>query len=296
MKKILAIILCCIFIVSAAACGSSAPAASTAPAAASEPEAAEETALPDWADNLSDAGKATLTELIGVGKLTIGTSADYPPFEFHTEIDGKDTIIGFDISIAQAIADMIGVELDITDMSFDNLLMSLSKGDFNMVIASMGVSEERQKAVDFTNSYYIPKELIVVRTEDADQYTVPESLAGKTVAAQKGTVLVNNAIKYAGEENVVQLVKVQDEMAELMAGKVDAVLCDDAVAAGYAAVYDELAVVDIGLENGAMPTAIAIQKGDAGMVELVNYILSTFDQSTLDSWLGEAQATAGIED
>ena len=109
MKKVVVLILALIMTMSLVACGGS-----------SEGSAAAES------DSYIDQIKAK-------GELVVGTSADYPPYEFHTEIDGVDTIVGFDISIAQAIADDLGVELKIVDMSFENLLMSLSNGEFDMV-------------------------------------------------------------------------------------------------------------------------------------------------------------------
>ena len=139
MKKIIALILALAMVFSFTACGGGS----------------------------SDSGKSVIDEIKAKGKLTVGTSADYPPYEFHTEIDGVDTIVGFDIAIAKAIADDLGVELEIVDMSFDNLLMSLANGEFDMVIAAITSNEEREKAVDFSDPYLVSKNLILVKTENA---------------------------------------------------------------------------------------------------------------------------------
>ena len=106
-----------------------------------------------------------IKEIKDSGKLVVGTSADYAPFEFHTKIDGEDTIVGFDIAIAQKIADSLGVELEVVDMAFDSLLISLDNGDFDMVLASLGATEERKKAVDFSEPYHQSTHLVVVRAE-----------------------------------------------------------------------------------------------------------------------------------
>ena len=76
--------------------------------------------------SLTACAGSALDQIKQKGELVVGTSADYPPYEFHAEVDGKDTIVGFDMEIAQAIADKLGVSLKIVDMSFDNLLMSLA--------------------------------------------------------------------------------------------------------------------------------------------------------------------------
>lgn len=261
----------------------------------SKADPAADVAVPDWINSLSDEGIAAAKAIIANGKLVLGTSADYAPFEFHTEINGTDTIVGFDISIAQYMAEQLGVELEIVDMSFDNLLISLNKGDFDIVLAAMSSNEERAKAVDFSNEYYLSNNVILVQKQNADKYTTKESLQGVSMAAQKGTVCETRAKDLAGESSVVSLVKVQDMVSELLAGKVKAVLLDKPVASGYVIMQDSLEMVDIGLvaEEGM---SVAMKKDSAGLTELVNCMLSQLTEEQLDSWMGEAQVTAGVEE
>ena len=261
----------------------------------SKADPAADVAVPDWINSLSDEGIAAAKAIIANGKLVLGTSADYAPFEFHTEINGTDTIVGFDISIAQYMAEQLGVELEIVDMSFDNLLISLNKGDFDIVLAAMSSNEERAKAVDFSNEYYLSNNVILVQKQNADKYTTKESLQGVSMAAQKGTVCETRAKELAGESSVVSLVKVQDMVSELLAGKVKAVLLDKPVASGYVIMQDSLEMVDIGLvaEEGM---SVAMKKDSAGLTELVNCMLSQLTEEQLDSWMGEAQVTPGVEE
>ena len=261
----------------------------------SKADPAADVAVPDWINSLSDEGIAAAKAIIANGKLVLGTSADYAPFEFHTEINGTDTIVGFDISIAQYMAEQLGVELEIVDMSFDNLLISLNKGDFDIVLAAMSSNEERAKAVDFSNEYYLSNNVILVQKQNADKYTTKESLQGVSMAAQKGTVCETRAKDLAGESSVVSLVKVQDMVSELLSGKVKAVLLDKPVASGYVIMQDSLEMVDIGLvaEEGM---SVAMKKDSAGLTELVNCMLSQLTEEQLDSWMGEAQVTAGVEE
>ena len=261
----------------------------------SKADPAADVAVPDWINSLSDERIAAAKAIIANGKLVLGTSADYAPFEFHTEINGTDTIVGFDISIAQYMAEQLGVELEIVDMSFDNLLISLNKGDFDIVLAAMSSNEERAKAVDFSNEYYLSNNVILVQKQNADKYTTKESLQGVSMAAQKGTVCETRAKELAGESSVVSLVKVQDMVSELLSGKVKAVLLDKPVASGYVIMQDSLEMVDIGLvaEEGM---SVAMKKDSAGLTELVNCMLSQLTEEQLDSWMGEAQVTAGVEE
>ena len=261
----------------------------------SKTDAASDVAVPDWVNGLSDEAVAAAKTIIANGKLVLGTSADYAPFEFHTEINGTDTIVGFDVSIAQFMAEQLGVELEVIDMSFDNLLISLNKGDFDIVLAAMASNEERAKAVDFSNEYYLSNNVILIQKQNADKYTSQESLQGVSMAAQKGTVCEPRAQALAGAENVVSLVKVQDMVSELLAGKVEAVLVDKPVASGYAMMQDSLEMVDIGLETEE-GMSVAMKKASAGLVELVNAMLSQLTEEQLDSWMGKAQVTAGVEE
>ncbi|MDZ4906989.1 transporter substrate-binding domain-containing protein, partial [Clostridium perfringens] len=104
------------------------------------------------------------------GKLVVGLSADYAPYEFHIMKDGKDEIVGFDVEIAKEIAKDMGVELEIKDMKFDSLVAAVPTGKIDMVISGMSPTEERKKAVDFSDIYYVAEHGMVVRAEDKDKY------------------------------------------------------------------------------------------------------------------------------
>ena len=174
MKKALALLLAVMTVFSLAACG------------AKKDDAAADTTSDPAGDTAQEETSSTpnVDAIKKAGVLVVGTSADYPPYEFHTEIDGKDTIVGFDIAIAQYFADQMGVELKVVDMSFNSLLISLAKGDFDLVMAGMTPNEERKKAVDFTDVFYRNKQIVLIRTEDADKFQTMEDLVGHKGAVQ----------------------------------------------------------------------------------------------------------------
>lgn len=291
MKKLMALVLSLALTLSLAACGgsdSSSAGSSAAAGGSSTVDSAASAVVADWES--SD----RIQKIKDAGKLVMGTSADYPPFEFHTEIDGVDTITGFDVLIAGKIAEKLGVELEIVDMSFDNLLMSLNRGDFDIVMASLTPSEERKQAVDFSDAYFYGSQVVLVRAEDADKYTTTESLKACPVAAQKGAVQVPIANEIAGEANVVQLVKVGDMVNELKGGKVEAIFLDNIIAGGYDAVHDDLVMADIGIEYESNGNCVACKKGDAEMVACVNAVLAELGEENINALLEEAQSMAGI--
>jgi polar amino acid transport system substrate-binding protein len=273
MKKVVVLILALIMTMSLVACGGS-----------SEGSAAAES------DSYIDQIKAK-------GELVVGTSADYPPYEFHTEIDGVDTIVGFDIAIAQAIADDLGVELKIVDMSFDNLLMSLSNGEFDMVNAGLSADEERMKTNDFSDTYLESKNLILVRKEDESKYTTTDSLKGVKTGAQTGTMCYDRIVPFVGEDSMVGLAKVPDLVMELKNGKVDVITLDYMAVLTYAAENDDLVAVDCGLPSDDEGYSIAFQKGNTEMVEYVNGVLAELKESgAIEQYIIEAQELAGTEE
>ena len=276
MKKIIVLLMAVMMTMGLAACGGSADGS----AAASGGES----------DSYIDQIKAK-------GELVVGTSADYPPYEFHTEIDGVDTIVGFDIAIAQAIADDLGVELKIVDMSFDNLLMSLSNGEFDMVIAGLSADEERMKTTDFSDTYLESKNLILVRKEDESKYTTTDSLKGVKTGAQTGTMCYDRIVPFVGEDSMVGLAKVPDLVMELKNGKVDVITLDYMAVLTYAAENDDLVAVDCGLPSDDEGYSIAFQKGNTEMVEYVNGVLAELKESgAIDQYIIEAQELAGTEE
>lgn len=215
----------------------------------------------------------------GLTKLVLGTSADYPPFEFHVLQDGQDKIVGIDVFLAQQIAEDMGVELEISDMDFDMLLNLMNKGDVDMVIAAMELKDDRAAAADYSDPYYTDEApLIVVRKADLDQYNTLEDFTGKTVGAQTGTTKADIVLGTDPEKphmtdvQDLLLPKVTDLIAQLQFEKCDAVVLDAAVAQKYVASNDELAIVEsIDLGEAAEPYRVWVAKGDPkGLLPSIN--------------------------
>ena len=226
-----------------------------------------------------DAASSALDQIKQKGELVVGTSADYPPYEFHTEVDGKDTIVGFDMEIAQAIADKLGVSLKIVDMSFDNLLMSLANDEFDLVIAGL-----------FSDPYLEAKNLILVRAEDADKYASLDDLKGVKGGAQTGSKPYNNCVTYCGEETTVGLAKVQDLVMELEAGKLDVVFLDYMTVLSYADAKEDLAAVDLGIPETSDGYSIAVKKGNTELAEFINGVLAELkEQNAIEQFIVEAK-------
>jgi polar amino acid transport system substrate-binding protein len=236
------------------------------------------------------------------GKLVIGTSADFPPYEFHVQASGKDQIVGFDIAVAKEIAADLGVKLEIKDMSFDGLLAALQAGTIDLVLAGMNPTDERKKAVDFSDVYYVSKQGVMVRTADKAKYATKESLKDVVIGAQKGAIQVGLAKELKGvpkadqdkpNAQVKELAKVSDLVLELKFKKIEAIAMEWAVGDAYAEKNPDVCMTSIVLQADG-GSAVAFKKGAPEFVAAVNKTLARLVQAkAVDKFV--AQATDLIE-
>ncbi|QKS46481.1 transporter substrate-binding domain-containing protein [Paenibacillus cellulosilyticus] len=223
------------------------------------------------------------------GKLVLGTSADYPPYEFHHTKDGQDEIVGFDIAIAQQIAKDLGVELEIQDMKFDGLLLALNSGKVDLVISGMTPTEERAKSVDFSNVYYTAEQGVLVKKDAAASYQSFDDLKGKRIGVQKGSIQEGIAKGIEGAQ-LTSLSKISDLVMELQSGRVDAVIAEMPVTKLYAANQPTLELTNIAVptsEEGS--AAIAVKKNNKSLVDALNATLDKLKQDgSLDKYIVDA--------
>ncbi len=243
--------------------------------AQSEPEAEAE-------DSETEAGADTeaASEALADGILTVGTNAEFPPFEYVGD-DGEPD--GFDIALIKAIGEKLGVEVQVENMEFDSLVASIgSKVDVS--IAGMTVTEERQQSVDFSDSYYEAVQYVIL--PEGSEIATAADLEGKAIGVQLGTTGDFIASDDIADAQVSQYNKGMDAVNDLINGKVDCVIIDKNPALVFASKFEgQLTAVD-GAEFGFEPEeyAIAIPKGDAALVAQINTALAeiktdgTFDE------------------
>ncbi|MFL2104855.1 transporter substrate-binding domain-containing protein [Desemzia sp. FAM 23991] len=215
----------------------------------------------------------TVADIQEKGELVVVTSADYPPYEWHLVKDGKDKIVGFDIDIAQKIADELEVELVINDMDFNGLIPAVSTGKADLVIAGMNPTPERAENVDFTDVYVTTQDVVLIKKEDQDKFNSPESLKDMKWATQKATIQ-EDFLKESYPDSYLQSVgKWGAAILSLTTGKVDGILMVETVANQYAKSNEDLAVAEIDLGSEPNQAAIAVQKGSDDLLTTVNDIL-----------------------
>lgn len=297
-KKILGLALSAALTLSLlSACGGgSATTPAPAESKAAEP-AQSQAAEPAPAESKAAEGPKTVQE----GKLIMGTSADYAPFEFHILDNGEDKIVGMDVAVAQAIADDMGLELEIMDMNFDNLLTMMAQGKCDMVIADIESTPDREAAADASQPYYEDlAPMVLVKKANLDQYKSIEDFTGKNVGAQTGT---NKALIVTGEDeetapvhmtgaNPVLLTAVPDLINQLVYDKCDAVVLDGAVAVKYAATNEDLAVVE-GIELGhvGLPCVWVAEGDPQGLLPAINETIDKLKaDDSITTFMEEADA------
>ncbi|WP_077210968.1 basic amino acid ABC transporter substrate-binding protein [Bacillus dakarensis] len=188
--------------------------------------------------------------------LEMGTSADFPPFETR---DNSGEIVGFDIDLAKAVADELGYELEIKDMSFDGLIGGLQSGTVDFVVSGMSATDERKENVDFSTEYHRSGEMFITLPDSSIKSM--DDLAGTKIGVQLGSIQDEGAKKLAEEIDleVKALNKVPDLIQELKSGRIDAVYLDKTVAEGY---VKELGFLGFDDESATTPgMAIAFPKG-----------------------------------
>ncbi|WP_427051516.1 ABC transporter substrate-binding protein/permease [Paenibacillus sp. TC-CSREp1] len=210
------------------------------------------------------------TNSSGGKKLVLGTSADFAPYEFHKVINGKDEIVGFDIAIAKEIAKDLGAELVIEDMGFDGLLPALQSGRVDLVISGMTPTDERKKSIDFSESYYKSKQVIMVRNVDKDKYPDMKALENAKIGVQKGSIQETIGQKIPGAK-LTSLDKISDIVLQLQTKRVDAAIVEDTVAAGY--LDDMIGLAPAVPDEEQVEAAIGIRKGNTELLTAVNQTL-----------------------
>ena len=170
---------------------------------------------------------STLLEQIEAkGKLVVGTEAQYAPYEFK-DLDAN--FVGCDMWLAQQIADSLGVELEIVDMSFAGIIPAVQSGQVDLGIAAFTNTPERAEEIDFSNLYETSAQLLIVKTGNADTYSTKEALAGQKVGAQKGTIqsqLIQSALP---DSELFELEKYPALALEVQNGNIAGLVVDQAV-------------------------------------------------------------------
>ena len=262
MKKILALMLALCMVFALAACGEAASDPSEAPeseAPASEVPASE---APASEAPAADGEFTTIVE----GKLTMSTNAQFPPYEMTTDDGGFE---GIDVEIATAIAEKLGLELDILDMDFDSALLAVQQGKSDIVMAGVTVNDDSLLVMDFSTSYANGVQVVIVK--EGSDITI-DNMGEGLIGTQRGTTGNIYCTDDYGEEHVVAYDDGFTAVQALMNGQVDCVVIDNAPAQEFVKNNAGLTILDT--EYAVEDYAIGLNKGNTALLDAINGALA----------------------
>lgn len=224
--------------------------------------------------------------------LTMGTSADFAPFEFPVMQNGHKKYVGYDIMVANKIAQSMGVKLKVENMEFSSLIGELQNNKVDMVMAGMTDTKQREKAVDFSKPYYTESETLLVKKADADKYNTIADTKGASFGAQQGSTQETIA-KQKTKAHVVSESLVTGLTTDLKSGKLDGVVLATKVADEYVKKYPNdyaEAKVKIPVPQSLKEISIALPKNEPKLKKQVNKEITHLQKTgQLDSMFKKAQ-------
>lgn len=237
----------------------------------------------------SSSQSALMQKIKKDGKLVVGTASGFPPYEFlDTSVKDQKKIDGIDMKIAEAVAQKLGVKLEVQDMTFQSLLSSITTGKVDIAISAINPTEERKKTVVFSNNYLEGKQTLLVRKEDAGKYKSLADFEGKKIAVQKSTIQEKLATSQIPNAQIVALAKVPDALLELKQGKVDAVPVQNIVGGQYLVTNDDLAATNIYFDKYSGGSAVAVPKGSDDVIAVINEVIKENQENgNIDKWVDE---------
>ncbi|WP_300282855.1 transporter substrate-binding domain-containing protein [Peptacetobacter sp.] len=239
--------------------------------------------------NSTSSSTEKLEQIQESGKLVVGIYPDYPPFEFHSTKSGKNEIAGVDKDLGEAIAKEIGVEAEFKEITFDGLIGALKADKIDIVLSGMSPTPEREKSVDFSDLYYVGKNILAVKEGEENKIKTIDELKDLKVAVQKGSIQEAYITKL-GCKSIKSLESIPDVMTELKNGNVDAVVVNDTVGILNIQEMGGLAKANLELpnDNADEGMAAAIKKGDnKAYLEKINKTVKEFKANQFEKSLKE---------
>ncbi len=232
------------------------------------------------------------------GYLTVVTSPDYAPYEFYAlDENGKHELAGFDMYLAQYIANYLGLTLDVITVDFNGIIGEMGNGSADLALAGLSPDPERLEKMDFSDIYYGGKQAFITTTDKAAQFPdlASANQAGISVGAQSGTIQQELAEQHSADADLITLVKATEVIAELNAGKLDGAYVEWDVAESYKKQYPNLHIVcEVPYENDG--NVIGVAKGNEDLKKYVNEaIKQCIESGTFAQYLEKANTLAAGE-
>ncbi|WP_248500303.1 ABC transporter permease subunit [Staphylococcus aureus] len=223
------------------------------------------------------------------GELRVGLSADYAPMEFEHTVNGKTEYAGVDIDLAKKIAKDNNLKLKIVNMSFDSLLGALKTGKIDIIISGMTSTPERKKQVDFSDSYMMTKNIMLVKKDKVNEYKDIKDFNNKKVGAQKGTEQEKIAQTEIENASITSLSRLPDVILALKSGKVEGAVVEKPVAEAYLKQNPKLGISNVKFNEEEKYTVIAVPKDSPKLLSQINKTIKEVkDKGLIDKYMTNA--------
>ncbi|HCZ8375336.1 TPA: ABC transporter permease subunit [Staphylococcus aureus] len=223
------------------------------------------------------------------GELRVGLSADYAPMEFEHTVNGKTEYAGVDIDLAKKIAKDNNLKLKIVNMSFDSLLGALKTGKIDIIISGMTSTPERKKQVDFSDSYMMTKNIMLVKKDKVSEYKDIKDFNNKKVGAQKGTEQEKIAQTEIKNASITSLSRLPDVILALKSGKVEGAVVEKPVAEAYLKQNPKLGISNVKFNEEEKDTVIAVPKDSPKLLSQINKTIKEVkDKGLIDKYMTNA--------
>ncbi len=237
-----------------------------------------------------------LLQTVTDGKLTVATSPDFAPYEFYAIAeDGTPTIAGFDMALAQYMADYLGLELEILPMDFDGVLMELQTKSVDIGMAGLSADPKRANIMDFSHLYYMGGQSFICLESNKDKFPDLASTNDPSlqIGAQTGSIQVDLAEANSPDAEIIRLAKVPDIIAEVLAGQMDGAYMETVVAEGYKVKYPELCVVLEVPYEASEGSAVGVAKDNPALLAAINLAVdAALDDGSMAQFIAEANELA----
>ncbi|HCD6451644.1 TPA: ABC transporter permease subunit [Staphylococcus aureus] len=223
------------------------------------------------------------------GELRVGLSADYAPMEFEHTVNGKTEYAGVDIDLAKKIAKDNNLKLKIVNMSFDSLLGALKTGKIDIIISGMTSTPERKKQVDFSDSYMMTKNIMLVKKDKVNEYKDIKDFNNKKVGAQKGTEQEKIAQTEIENASITSLSRLPDVILALKSGKVEGAVVEKPVAEAYLKQNPKLGISNVKFNEEEKDTVIAVPKDSPKLLSQINKTIKEVkDKGLIEKYMTNA--------
>ena len=241
----------------------------------------------------------SLAKIKAKGRLVVGVNSDFAPFEFHAMIDGKDTVVGFDMDLAKEVAKDMGVQLELKELSFDALLTTLQSGQIDVIISGMSATEERRKTVDFSDVYYKGIQTLLTTKGNLSKFNSFSDLKDKKIGLQLSSLQDKLMTSLIPDGKYTKIESMNTLFLSLKSNQIDGIVttkivCQMAIAANPEFVIAEKVVIDdSSLKSPGV--AIALRKGSPSLQKQLNLTVKRLnDSGQMQKYVDAAAQLAGV--